>query len=507
MAGHKGADDGPVRAVPDALRIKARLLPDRVAHDDTRRVMTMSQWDREVDEVAGGLVKAGLKPGERVLLPISNANACEMAIAVVAVMRAGAIGVPISPRISPAELITYAALIEPRFAITNAPEKLAVLDLERVWTVDDMPRAPGALPAEPLFGIDDVALILGTSGTTGAIKGVVNAHSDLGAQIGNGDYVDKHHNSTLHALPFTSSGGMHGECLLPIAAGATCYTQPVFDPGGFLKLVAQKRPTTIYFVPTMLRLVLDHPDAATTDFSSVRYIITGTAPLPHDSATRALALWPHVNMRNSYGMSEGGIGASTKSNKSLLKPGCVGPLPAHMQVRDEAGDPVGPGVVGEIYGKPKFQRRYWKDAEGSSKSWVGGWTRTGDLGYVDEDGDLIISGRAKDIIIRGGFNLSPIEIENVLHDHPAVKDAAAIGVPHDVLGEDVAAAVSLNAGGKATPEELIAWCASRLASNKVPRTILILPELPLNANGKVLKRELKPAVEKAAAERRAAAKV
>ena len=507
MATHKGADSGPVRAVPEALRIKAKLIPDRIAHDDTRRTLTMAQWNQEADEVAGGLIKAGVNKGDRVLLAISNANAVEMAIAVIAVMRAGAIGVPISPRISPVELTTYGALIEPRFAITNDPASLTPLSLEKVWHVDDMPRTPEALPAEPLFTIDDVALILGTSGTTGAIKGVVNAHSDLGAQIGNGDYVDKHHNSTLHALPFTSSGGMHGECLLPIAAGATCYTQPKFDPGGFLKMVQEKKPTTIYFVPTMLRLVLDHPDAAKTDFSSVRYILTGTAPLPHDSAVRALELWPHVNMRNSYGMSEGGIGASTKTNASLLKSGCVGPLPAHMQIRDEDGNPVGPGVVGEIYGKPKFQRRYWRDEEGTGKSWVGGWTRTGDLGYVDEDGDLIISGRAKDIIIRGGFNISPIEIENVLHDHPAVKDAAAIGVPHDVLGEDVAAAVSLNTGAKATPEDLIAWCQERLAGNKVPRTILILPELPLNPNSKVLKRELKPIVEQAAAERRAASKV
>lgn len=494
-----------VRRICDALKIKAGLLPDRIAHDDTRRAITFREWDAEVDDVAGGLAAAGLLAGERIFLAIDNNNAVEMAIATLAVMRAGGIAVPLNTRLSPTETRTYYDLIEPRFAITNVPERLSGLPLEKVWSVDDMPRALAALPDQSGFDANADAMILGTSGTTGAIKGVVNSHPNLMHLVGDGCQVQKHHNATLHALPFTSSGGMHGELLLPLVGGATCYTQPRFDPAGFLQLVATKRPTTLYFVPTMLRLILDHPEVAKTDFSSVRHILTGTAPLPHDSAARALALWPHINMRNSYGMSEGGASASTKSNEALLKPGCVGQMPPTMQIRDDSGAPVASGIVGEIYGKASHPRRYWRDTEGSKKGWVGDWTRTGDLGYVDSDGDLIISGRLKEIIIRGGFNLSPVEIENVLYAHPAVKDAAVVGISHAILGEDAAAAVTLNSGFTVTPEALGLWCKERLADNKIPRTIVIVDALPLNANSKVVKRELKPVLERADAERRARA--
>jgi acyl-CoA synthetase (AMP-forming)/AMP-acid ligase II len=495
---------GSVR-IPDVLKIKAGLAPDRVAHDDTRRVLTLGQWDREVDEIGGGLAKAGLKPGERVFLPVNNDAAVEMAIATLAVMRAGGIAVPVNTRLSETEMRDYAALIEPRFAITNVPDKIACLGIEKVWTTDDMPRAIESLPDQSQFAATSDALIMGTSGTTGKIKGVVCTHADMTQRM-DPEGIDKFLNGTLHALPFTGSGGMQGECLLPLYRGHICYTQPRFDPGGFLKLAAEKKPSTVYLVPSMLRLILDHPDAATTDFSSVRHLMTGTAPLPHDSVMRSLKLWPHIRMKNSYGMSEGGIGVGTTTQAQLLKSGCVGAMPPHMQLRDENGAVITEkNVVGEIYGLQANPRRYWRDDEASSKGWVGGWTKSGDLGYIDDDGDLILSGRSKELIIRGGYNITPLEIEKVLHDHPAVKDAAVVGIEHEILGEDVAAAVSLRNGAQTTPEALIAWCKEHLADNKTPRTIVILPELPFNQNAKVVKRDLKPILQEAAAARKARA--
>lgn len=493
---------GNVRRLPDALRAKAGLIPHRVAHDDTRRVLTIGAWDREADEIAGGLVSAGLRPGERVFLPISNHNAVEMAIATIAVLRAAGIAVPVNTRLSPQEMADYATIIEPRFAITNAADRIIGLGIERIWQAGDMPRDVAAVPDQDSVDPNGDALILGTSGTTGRIKGVVVSHPDLMSRIGDGTIIDRHANSTLHALPFTGSGGMLGECLLPIQAGVTCYTQPVFDAGGFLKLVEVKRPTTLYFVPTMLRLILDHPLARTADFSSVRYILTGTAPLPTNSAVRALKLWPHVTLRNSYGMSEGGIGVATHSNQSVLKPGCVGQLPPNMEIRDEGGKVAPRGVVGEIYGYQHHPRRYWRDDEATRSSWIGGWTKSGDLGFVDEDGDLIIVGRSKELVIRGGYNITPVEIENVLHAHPAVKDAAVVGIDHEVLGEDIAAAIVCQGGASVTADELRAWCGERLADNKTPRTYVFFDELPTNQNGKVLKRDLKSILQIAADERR-----
>jgi acyl-CoA synthetase (AMP-forming)/AMP-acid ligase II len=178
-------------------------------------------------------------------------------------------------------------------------------------------------------------------------------------------------------------------------------------------------------------------------------------------------------------------------------------MPPHMQIRDEAGKPAAGGVVGEIYGRQPNPRRYWRDPEATATTFGDGWVKTGDLGYVDGDGDLILVGRSKELIIRGGYNITPLEIETVLHDHPAVKDAAVVGIPHEVLGEDVAAAVSLREGASATPEELQAWCRERIADNKVPRTLLILDTLPYNQNAKVLKRDLVPVLSQAAAVRKA----
>ncbi|HEY9092558.1 class I adenylate-forming enzyme family protein [Parasphingorhabdus sp.] len=492
-----------VRRISDALKVRASHQKDDIAHDDTRRQMTFFEWDSEVDEVGGGLAAAGLVPGDRVFLPISNMHAIEMAIAVFAVFRAGGIACPISTRLNPKEVADYAALCEPRFCITDSLDLVKDLDLAGCWSVDAMPRDLAALPDQAGLDPKADAEILATSGTTGKIKGVVVSHPDLMAGV-TGTNMDRSR-STLHALPLTGSGGNLGIVMLPARGGATAITQPKFDPKGFLDLVHEKRPNLVYLVPSMLRLVLDHPDVADYDFDGVKYLMTGTAPLPHDSVKRAMELWPHVRIRNSYGMSEGGVGVGTRSKEQVLKPGCVGKLPDNMQLRDENGNVITEiGVVGEIYGWQKHARRYWNDPDASAASFAGGWTKTGDLGYVDEDGDLIMAGRSKELIIRGGYNITPLEIETVLHLHPAVQQAAVVGVPHEILGEDIAAAVTLRPKQRATSDEIIAFCREHLGDNKVPRTLVVMDDMPLNPNGKILKKDLAEPLAKAAAERRKA---
>ncbi|MEY4238967.1 MAG: hypothetical protein RL339_1568 [Pseudomonadota bacterium] len=493
-----------VRRISDALKVRATHQRDEIAHDGINRAITYAEWDREVDEVGGGLAAAGLQPGDRVFLPISNNHAVEMAIAVFAVFRAGGIACPINTRLNAKEIADFAELTTPRWCITDVPEVVAGLKLDGSWTVDEMPRDLAALPDQSSLDPNADAEILGTSGTTGKIKGVVVSHPDLMKGV-TGTNLDRSR-STLNALPLTGSGGNLGIVMLPARGGATAITQPKFDPKGFLELVKKKRPNLVYLVPSMLRLILDHPDVKDYDFAGVKYLMTGTAPLPHDSVKRALELWPHVRMRNSYGMSEGGIGIGTTTQEQVLKPGCVGKLPPHMQLRDEAGNVITqPGVVAEIYGYQNHPRRYWNDDEATRASFIGGWTKTGDLGYVDEDGDLIMAGRSKELIIRGGYNITPLEIETALHLHPAVQQAAVVGVEHEVLGEDVAAAVTLRPGQAATPDEIIAFCRQHLADNKVPRTLLILNEMPLNPNGKIVKKELVAPLTEAAKARRQAA--
>lgn len=492
-----------VRRISDALKVRADHQADDIAHDDIRRQISFAEWDREADEVAGGLVAAGLNIGDRVFLPISNAHAVEMAIAVFAVFRAGGIVCPINTRLSSKEIADYAALTTPRFCITDVLDRMDVAAFAGCWDVENMPRDLAKLPDQASLDPKADAEILATSGTTGKMKGVVVTHPDLMSGV-TGTNMDRSR-STLHALPLTGSGGNLGIVMLPARGGATAITQPKFDPKGFLELVREKQPNLVYLVPSMLRLILDHPDVADYDFAGVKYLMTGTAPLPHDSVRRAAELWPHLRIRNSYGMSEGGVGIGTTSQEQVLKPGCVGKLPPHMEIRDENGEKItAPNVVGEIYGWQKHARRYWNDDEATAASFAGGWTKTGDLGYIDDDGDLIMSGRSKELIIRGGYNITPLEIETVLHQHPAVQQAAVVGVPHDVLGEDIAAAVTLRPQMTANAEEIIAFCREHLADNKIPRTLLILQEMPLNPNGKILKRELVGPLSEAAAARKVA---
>jgi long-chain acyl-CoA synthetase len=493
-----------VSRISDALTVKARLIPDRAAHDTGDRVLTFAEWDRRADEVAGGLAASGLEPGDRVFLAISMDHALEMAVAVIATMRAGGIACPVNTRLARAEFLEYADLLEPRFAITDTPDKTEHLSFERVWSATDMPADPDALPDQSAFDPEADAAIVGTSGTTGRPKGVVLSHPDLMSTVGDGTRFNERTNPALHSMPFTGYGGFVGQCVRPIMDGQTSLILYPFDTDRLIELIESKRPVSLMLVPTMLRLLLDHPAATTVDMSSVRLIVTGTAPLPHDSLKRAMALWPKVRINNAYAMSEGGFHTAATTPEQLAKPGCVGKLQPNMEIRDEQGNPVPSGVVGEIYGKAEGKsRRYWRDENTSRATWIDGWTKSGDLGYVDADGDLILTGRSKELIIRGGYNIAPVEIEDVLYEHPAVKDAAVVGISHEVLGEDVAAAVTLAAGATASSAELEDWCRRHLADNKVPRTIVILDELPLNQNAKVLKRDLLPILQRAADRARA----
>ncbi|MEY2926117.1 MAG: hypothetical protein RL367_594 [Pseudomonadota bacterium] len=494
-----------VRRISDALKVRAHHQANDIAHSDGTRDLTYAQWDAQVDAVAGGLAAAGLQPGDRVFLALGNAFVLEMVIAVFACFRAGGIACPINVRLSLREIEDYGQLCAPRFAIAESAALVASLSLDGCWLPDTMPRDLAALPDQSLFDCHADAEILGTSGTTGKIKGVVITHADL--MNGGVTGVNRDRSTgTLNALPLTGSGGNLGIVMLPAKGGATAITLPKFDPKRFLDLAEARKPMLLYLVPSMLRLVLDHPDVASYKLGGIKHLMTGTAPLPRDSVVRTKALWPHLRLRNSYGMSEGGIGIATTSQEQVMKPGCVGKLPDHMELRDEDGNKIAqPAMIGEIYGIQQNPRRYWRDDEASAATFAGGWTRSGDLGYIDDDGDLILAGRSKELIIRGGYNITPLEIETILHQFPAVQQAAVVGIDHDILGEDVAAAVTLRPGTSATAEDIIAYTREHLADNKVPRTLLVLGEMPLNPNGKVLKKDLKPVLQAAAGERKRAA--
>ena len=281
--------------------------------------------------------------------------------------------------------------------------------------------------------------------------------------------------------------------------------QPRFDAGRYLELIAEHRVVLSYAVPSMLLLALDHPSAGDHDYGSLLGLMYGTAPMPPGGVRRLGTLFPNARLINVYGLTEGGGTVCSLSRRRPRSGRTRSGVPRH---RPSSGSPGGtarrrtPEQVGEIWMRSDTRRSYFRDEEASRETWTrDGWLRTGDLGYVDADGFLYLADRKKDMIIRGGFNVYAVEIEAVLHEHSAVAEAAVVGIPHPVLGEDVGAFVVPRAGEPVTAEELEAFCRDRLADYKCPRRIELLDELPRNALGKVLKRDLR---DRAAREERAA---
>jgi acyl-CoA synthetase (AMP-forming)/AMP-acid ligase II len=277
----------------------------------------------------------------------------------------------------------------------------------------------------------------------------------------------------------------------PMKAGMTVLYLPKFDAGTWLDIVEHERPVIAFVVPAMARLLIHHPRFDAADLSSLKRVILGSAPLSPPTLQRLQAKLPGAAVLNSYGMTEGGHATfSMDPEGARTHPGAVGrPRPSvEVKVVDDAGNPCPLGTVGEVITRyPSGHREYYKDPEATARMWADGWLHTGDLGYLDADGYLYIVGRKKEMIVRGGMNVYADDVESVLHAHPAVVEAAVIGIPHEVLGEDVAAFVVLRPGMTLSAEELREFAGERLADYKVPRQVTFLDALPRNAGGKVLK--------------------
>jgi acyl-CoA synthetase (AMP-forming)/AMP-acid ligase II len=269
---------------------------------------------------------------------------------------------------------------------------------------------------------------------------------------------------------------------------------PHFDAGEWISIVERRRPAVAFVVPAMAQLIVAHPRFGPADLSGLAALTIGGAPIAPATLERLGARFPHADILVGYGLTEFGAVTRTPSGDRGRHLGSVGqPLPGvEVRIVDTDGTAVGPGVEGEVTvsgGGPG--RRYFHDEEATAETWREGWLHSGDLGRVDRDGFLWITGRAKDLIIRGGHNIAPGEVENALFAHPDVIEAVVAGIPHDVLGEDVGAWVVLREGSETTDGELRAFLATRLAGYKVPRRLRIVAQLPRNAAGKVAKHQLR----------------
>jgi len=453
--------------VPALLREQASRTPDRPALIvDGIAELTYGQWEAASNRLARALVARGLKPGDRVGLVYGNADAHRFAIAYMAVHKAGGVNVPLNTRLAEAEQ---------RRIIVHSGMSVLLRGDERLDTT-----AYSDAPFQVTRSADDLADILYTSGTTGAPKGVACEHGNITWVGATGAGMLLEGGKFLHAVPVFTFAGAHAMMLIPLRHGMTSIVQPRFDPARFLALIEQHEVVMAFAVPSMVLLMLEQQPAPR---ASLRLLMYGTAPMPPTAIHRLAEVFPNAMLVNMYGLTEGGaVVCSLPPHEAQKRPTSVGkPVPpAEVRIAED----------GEVWLRgPVRPRRYYRDDDATRATWTDdGWLRTGDIGYLDADGYLYLVDRKKDLIIRGGFNITAAEIEGVLLEHPRVRDAAVVGIPHPVLGEDTKAFV---VGDAITAGELEAFCRERLADYKVPRTYELVAALPRNALGKVLKRELR----------------
>jgi len=498
-----------VDLLPTRLGVVAGQFGDRVALQMADgRTMTYAEWDGRASAVARGLVAGGVARGDRVALVVNNEEAPLYQVAYFAVLRAGAVVVPVNPRLSRREVEHLVADSGARAIVAGSGQ------LERAREIPARARAllvaPGACgpgeadwddlaggdrsPFQVEVGPGDLADILYTSGTTGLPKGVAATHRS--AMVAHPLTPIERGGKLLHSIPLPTLIGTHGTQTLCLRLALTNLCLPVFDPRRFAALVGSERPAWTVMVPAHALLLLESGALDEVDTSSMKMVIYGSAPMPHHAVEGLAAAFPRATLMNGYGLTEGGTSVvAMPPGEALRRPGSVGrPMdPAGIRVVDEAGEDQVPRSVGEVAIRvPAGERFYYNDPEASAATWRGDWVHSGDLGYLDEDGYLYLVDRKKDLIVRGGYNISSIEVEAALHEHPDVVEAAVLGVPHPVLGQDVAAVVRLRPGASLDLVATGEFLTDRLADYKRPRHLTTVTEpLPRNAMGKLDKKALR----------------
>jgi acyl-CoA synthetase (AMP-forming)/AMP-acid ligase II len=484
--------------IPDELRAVAARFPDRVAFDVAGEdTMTFAAWQDRSNALARTFIDGGVRPDERIMLLLPPAMATRFAVAYTATHQAGAVVVPVNPRYAARELEHVVANCEPSLVVTGGDQetRARALGVARVLGEEDWAPAIGgdASPCRVARSPSDLAEILYTSGTTGLPKGVTSTHDSV---LANDAAPLDRPLTLLHSAPLPTTFGSLGALIMPLRLAMTSLALPHFDTERFAALVEERRPTWLLMVPAQILLLLESGALDGRDTSSVRMVMFGSAPTPPHALRTLAEVFPRAALVNGYGLTEGGGSTCTMPPGELLRrPGSVGKPVAGASVRivaDDGGE-APPGDVGEVAIRlAAGQRSYWNDPEATARTWRDGWVHTGDLGYFDADGYLYLVDRKKDMINRGGYNVYSIEVESALYEHPDVVEAAVIGVPHHVLGQDVCAVVRVRDGAESLELDAVrAFLVDRLADYKLPRRLVVRDAtLPRSGTHKVDKKTL-----------------
>ena len=485
------------------LRRSAADHPDRTAIRMDDRALSYRELDELSSRAASWLADRGIVAGDRVGLMLPNA--AEFAVLYYGILRAGAIVVPMNPLLKAREVSYY--LSDSQAGITFAWHGVADQAAEGARRAgsdlvliepDELALALGRCTPAPDVADrqpTDTAVILYTSGTTGQPKGAELTHDNLLHNVEVTAATLLHltpDDVVLGALPLFHSFGQVVGMGCAVAAGACLTLLARFDPARALEIIKRDQVTVLPGVPTMYAAILHQAGGGADDVASLRLCVSGGASMPVE-LLRAFERQFGCIILEGYGLSETSPVASFNHPDRARKPGTIGqPISGvQMRVQDDDGRPLPSNGIGEIAIRGRnVMKGYWQRPAETAEVLADGWFRTGDLGLVDSDGYYSIVDRKKDMIIRGGLNVYPREVEEVLYEHPSVAEAAVIGVTDDLLGEEIAAVVTLKPGAAADPEELRQYVRSQLAAYKYPRYVWIVPELPHGDTGKILKRAI-----------------
>jgi long-chain acyl-CoA synthetase len=493
------------------LTTTAGREPDRSALRLDEAQTTYAQLDEASARVAGLLRARGVEPGDRVGIMLPNVP--YFAVCYYGVLRAGGTVVPMNVLLKAREVSFYLGDPEAKvcFAWHDFADQAEAGGAETGAEV--VPVAPGEFDAllagtDPDEGIaersdDDTAVLLYTSGTTGTPKGAELTHSNLSRNVESclKLFETTSDDMVLGALPLFHSFGQTCALNASVRAGACLTLIPRFDPGKALGIIEQDRVTVFQGVPTMYAAMLNHPERESFDVSTLRLCASGGAAMPLEVMRGFEEAFGCVVIEG-YGLSETSPVASFNHPDRERKSGSIGtPIEGvEMRVVDEDRNELPQGEVGEVAIRGhNIMKGYWRKPEATAEAIDSdGWFYTGDMARIDEDGYFFIVDRKKDMIIRGGYNVYPREIEEVIYEHPAVREAAVVGIPDDELGEEVGAAIALCEGADASVDEIRDFVKGQVAAYKYPRRIWIVDELPKGTTGKILKREIElPAVKAA----------
>ncbi|HAB12815.1 MAG TPA: AMP-dependent synthetase [Planctomycetaceae bacterium] len=501
----------------------ARDFPSRPGIVHGTQSWSYAEFNQRTSRLCHALQEQGLERGDNVAVLMTNCG--PMLETMFAGFRLGCGVVPINFRLHPNEFAYIIDHSESRIVVTspefNEPLR-SVADqmprVEHVITTDGaigdeldyetiLEGQPGECP-DAEVDPDDVAWLFYTSGTTGRPKGAMLTHRNLEA-MSTGFFTDmcpdrSQPEATLHAAPLSHGSGLYALPNVAMAATHVIPSATSFDPADIFECIQRHQITNIFVAPTMLKRLIDHPDIGRFDLGSLKSVIYGGAPMLVEDLLRALEqLGPCLVQLYGQGESpmtitylphQDHVSDGNETRHRRLGSAGIARTDVEVGIVDDNDRRLGTGEVGEIVTRSDLvMKGYWRDPDASDNSLRGGWLHTGDVGYLDEDGYLFLMDRSHDMIISGGENIYPREIEEVLVRHPAVHEVAVIGIPDEEWGEAVKAVVSTVDGGEVTEEELIEFCRDHIASYKKPRSVDFVDELPRNNYGKIVKRELREA--------------